>query len=287
MKQCPYCGKEYPDDVERCLTDNEILLGGELETIPANEEIAEVKSVAIPAPEPKFVWTDRNIQIFEVILICTIAFSSSILNSTYSFLGNSSTSSSGTSNWPAWDWTIRSTREAAALGLLWYILMRHGKSFRDLGLTWTRKDIGWAIILSAVGSLAFRAVYDAIYFGGLTAVSHKAASAYVGNVLFGGGIFFTTILFQFLNPFFEELIVRAYVMTEVKQLTNSATKAIIISTLLQTSYHFYQGGPAAFGHLTAFLIFSIFYAKTNRITPIILAHLYSDVGGTLWYMFRH
>jgi len=165
--------------------------------------------------------------------------------------------------------------------------MRHGKSFRDLGLTWTRKDIGWAIILSAVGSLAFRAVYDAIYFGGLTAVSHKAASAYVGNVLFGGGIFFTTILFQFLNPFFEELIVRAYVMTEVKQLTNSATKAIIISTLLQTSYHFYQGGPAAFGHLTAFLIFSIFYAKTNRITPIILAHLYSDVGGTLWYMFRH
>jgi hypothetical protein len=56
--------------------------------------------------------------------------------------------------------------------------------------------------LSAVGSLAFRAVYDAIYFGGLTAVSHKAASAYVGNVLFGGGIFFTTILFQFLNPFF-------------------------------------------------------------------------------------
>ena len=287
MKTCPYCGKEYPDDVERCLTDNEILLGGELETIPASEEIVEVKSVTIPAPEPKIVWTDRNIRIFEVILICTIAFSGSILASTYSFLGNSFGNSSSNSNWGAWDWTARTLREGSALGLLWYILMRHGKSFRDLGLTWTRKDIVWAVILGVVGSLAFRAVYDAIYFTGVTTVSHKALTAYVGNVLFGGGIFFTTIFFQFLNPFFEELIVRAYVMTEVKQLTNSTTKAIIISTLLQTSYHFYQGGPAAFGHMATFLMFSIFYAKTNRIAPIILAHLYFDVSGTLSYMFRY
>jgi membrane protease YdiL (CAAX protease family) len=287
MKKCPYCGKEYPDDVERCLTDNEFLLGGESGKIPKREEITEVTLVAIPAPEPKVIWTDRNIRIFEVILICTIAFSGSILTSTYSFLGNSSGSSSGNSNWATWDWTIRTLREASALGLLWYVLMRHGKSFRDLGLMWTRKDFGWAIILCVVGSLAFRAVYDTIYFAGLTTVSHKASVAYVGNVLFGGGIFFTTILFQFLNPFFEELIVRAYVMTEVKQLTNNATKAIIISTLLQTSYHFYQGVSVAIGHMATFLIFSIFYAKTNRITPIILAHLYYDVSGTLWYMFRH
>jgi len=287
MKKCPYCGKEYPDDVERCLTDNELLSGGELKTIPTSEEIAEVVPVATSTPERKVILTEQNIRIFEVILICTVAFSSSILVSTYSFLGNGSGSSSSNSNWVAWDWTIRTLREASALGLLWYILMRHGKSFRDLGLTWKRKDIGWAVILSVVGFLAFRAVYDAIYFAGLTTVSHKAASAYVGNILFGGGIFFMTILFQFLNPFFEELIVRAYVMTEVKQLTNNTTKAIIISTLLQTSYHFYQGGPVAFGYMAIFLIFSIFYAKTNRITPIILAHLYYDVSGTFWYMFRH
>ena len=44
------------------------------------------------------------------------------------------------------------------------------------------------------------------------------------------------------------------------------------STLLQTSYHFYQG---------VFLVFSIYYARTNRITTIILAHLYMDVRGHL------
>ena len=26
--------------------------------------------------------------------------------------------------------------------------------------------------------------------------------------------------------------------------------------------------------------------KTNRIGPVILAHLYADVGGTLWYALR-
>jgi len=50
-------------------------------------------------------------------------------------------------------------------------------------------------------------------------------------------------------------------MTEVKALTNSVTKAVMISTALQMSYHFYQGAPAAFSHGATFLIFSIFYAK--------------------------
>jgi len=76
-------------------------------------------------------------------------------------------------------------------------------------------------------------------------------------------------------------------MTEVKHLTNSITKAVIISTLLQTSYHFYQGVPAALSDGVMFLIFSVYYAKTNRITPLILAHLYMDVGATLHYWFNH
>jgi membrane protease YdiL (CAAX protease family) len=95
------------------------------------------------------------------------------------------------------------------------------------------------------------------------------------------------ILFQFLNPFYEELIVRAYVITELKQLTNSVWKPIILSTLLQTSYHFYQGIPMALGEGAGFLVFSIYYSKTNRIAPIILAHLYIDVGATLYYFLIH
>jgi membrane protease YdiL (CAAX protease family) len=290
MKTCPYCGKEYSDDVERCLIDNEILLGGESQPSP---NIEQTTTSALPTANKVVALisnihlTDRQLRIFEIVLICVIAFGTSILSSGHSFylrsLGSSVSSGSRSGEF---GWVYNCLHEASALGLLWYVLQCRGKSLMDLGLTWAPKDIGWSILLLIGGSFAFYAVYGAIYFSGLTATSHKIASAYVGHILFGGGIFFTTILFQFLNPFFEELIVRAYVMTEVRELTNSATKAIIISTLLQTSYHFYQGAPVAFADGATFLIFSIFYAKTNRIAPIILAHLYSDVGATFWYMFR-
>lgn len=94
----------------------------------------------------------------------------------------------------------------------------------------------------------------------------------------------STFLVLCINPFFEELIVRAYLMTEVKRLTNRGMAAILVSTVVQTSYHFYQGGAAAIAHGATFLAFSFYYAKTNRIWPVILAHLYSDVGGGMFWL---
>ena len=35
-----------------------------------------------------------------------------------------------------------------------------------------------------------------------------------------------------------------------------------------------------------FLVFSIYYARANRITPIILAHLHLDVWATVAYLVR-
>ncbi len=96
-----------------------------------------------------------------------------------------------------------------------------------------------------------------------------------------------TFFFGFLNPFFEEIIVRAYLMTEVRQLTGSGAKAVMVSTALQMSYHFYQGVPMALSDGAAFLVFSLYYSKTRRITPVILAHLYMDVLGTLIFKIHH
>ena len=91
---------------------------------------------------------------------------------------------------------------------------------------------------------------------------------------------------MFLDAFFEELTARAYLMTEVLSLTGRVLPAIIISTLFQTSYHLYQGGPAALVHGFVFLIYSIIYAKTGRIGPIILTHVYWDLFGVAW-LFPH
>jgi membrane protease YdiL (CAAX protease family) len=165
--------------------------------------------------------------------------------------------------------------------------MRRSRTFSDLGLSWVKKDFGQSIFLFIIGNVAAFAVYRAIALGGLTAAEHATAVDHVGHYLFGGGITFGLMLFQFLNPFCEELIVRGYVMTELKQLTNSVSKPVLFSTLLQTSYHFYQGVPLALSYAATFLVFSVYYSKTNRLAPIILAHLYCDVGSTLLYILHH
>jgi membrane protease YdiL (CAAX protease family) len=289
MKKCPYCGKEYPDDVVRCLIDDEVLLGGEQASSPPPSPLSETDTPATPpalepasTSPPALVLTDRQMRIFEVILVCAIAFGTNILSSVHSLSGHiTSSSSSG-----EYKWIYAILRQASCLGLLWYVLRRTGRTFFDLGFSWARTDIGWSLLLKLCGSAGFYAVYYTLYYTKLTAVDGTTSSAHVGLYLFGGHVAIMALLFQFLNPFFEELIVRAYVMTEVKYLTNSVGKAIFVSTALQTSYHFYQGAPVALAHGATFLIYSIYYAKTNRITPIILAHLYTDVAFTLLYFFH-
>jgi membrane protease YdiL (CAAX protease family) len=293
MKKCSYCGKEYPDEIANCLADGEPLPARESETpafpAPVDPSISVSTNVVEQTPEfANSLWTEKQLLIIEVLLVCSIAFGVNVLSS-FRALQVHSSIGSGSS---AYSWAYTVFRHVAMLGLVWYLLIRRGKSFSDLGLTWSRsakeiaKVIGISILLRIGGNLAYSGIYDALYYSGLTEVSHKEAGAFVHHYLFGGGIFWSTRLYQFVNPFFEEIIVRGYLMIQVRLLTNSATKAVIISTTLQTSYHFYQGAPVALAHAGTFLLWSIYYAKTNRLTPVVLAHLYSDVGSIFFSSYK-
>jgi len=223
-------------------------------------------------------FSERQIRIIELVLVCVIAVGGSVLTSVYTLFGQSLGDSHGTLRI---SYMILS--EAAALVLLWYVLSRRSKSLVDLGFGWKWSDVGWAAVLASGGYLIYSLVFNVMYGSGLPAVEAQASGARVSRYLFGGGLFTLTLAFQFINPFFEELIVRAYLMTEVRQLTNSVTAAVVCSTALQTSYHLYQGVPRAFATGCMFLIWSIYFAKTRRIMPIILAHLFFDVSAVVCY----
>ena len=92
-----------------------------------------------------------------------------------------------------------------------------------------------------------------------------------------------SLLFAVVNPFFEELIVRAFLISEATLLTGSSGLAVILSVLLQTSYHLYQGIPNAVGDGLVFLVFSVYYAKTRRLWPVIFAHLWLDLFAVIFY----
>jgi membrane protease YdiL (CAAX protease family) len=89
------------------------------------------------------------------------------------------------------------------------------------------------------------------------------------------------IAFCLLNPFFEELVVRAYLMTEVTALTGSTIWAVILSVVVQFSYHLYYGWAGAISLSFQFLVFALYYAHSRRALPVVLAHGFFDVYGML------
>ena len=294
MKRCSYCGAEYPDSALECAVDKTSLGGGEASVADAAEPVEaspvldgpqlSMPTVTTPSQAvPATRWTERHLRIFELVLVCTVAFGSSLFYSTLHVLGLNPGIAFGAIT----RWLYSTLYEGAALGLTWYVLLRRSKSFRDLGFSWASKDLGPSVLLFIAGTLVYSIEYSILYATGLNSTARPEATARVGGQLFGGGISLITPFFQFINPFYEELIVRAYVITEMRELTGSVSRAVTLSTVLQTAYHLYQGVPLAFSSASLFLLFSIYYAKTNRITPIILAHLLMDVGATLVFLLRH
>jgi len=290
MKKCAHCGREHPDEAIRCVVDGELLPTLEPQAAGSRAETGATPGSPVPVSPtseggqvPHGTFSDRRMRVFEIVLLSALAFASSYLGSAYR-LWTGVLPGAGTDR--SLSRLNALLHEGASLGLLWYILMRRSKTFSDIGLSWRNRDFGVSILLSVASTIASAVVHGAIVAAGLSSAS-RSEYARVGDYLFGGGITSTMIIFAFVNPFFEELIVRAYVMTEVKALTGSAAIAIMASTLLQMGYHFYQGAPLAFSHGAAFLVFSIYYAKTKRIMPVILAHLFGDVGGALMYALRH
>jgi membrane protease YdiL (CAAX protease family) len=167
--------------------------------------------------------------------------------------------------------------EATALAVLAYVLFRQGCSFRHIGLSANWRDIPSSVLI-ALGSYA---AYYGIYFGVWYAYyylthGHTLPQHHAPTLLTSGPWSIGLIFVVILNPFFEELIVRAYTISEVRALGGTAAVAVLISVALKTSYHLYQGLPMVLPIAAGFLVYSIYYSRYGRIFPVILAHCYCD-----------
>jgi membrane protease YdiL (CAAX protease family) len=166
--------------------------------------------------------------------------------------------------------------DASGILLLVYILHIRGRSLSDLG--WSRRwlDLVFGVAL-AIGAYLFYA----FLLADIKMLFPRSADQLINakNVEFLYAHFsWSLLLLLLVNPFSEELIVRGYLMTELKAITGSKWWTIVASVLLQTSYHLYQGVGHAFLLGVIFLIFAIFYAGTGRLTPVVIAHLIMDLA---------
>lgn len=217
----------------------------------------------------------RRLRWLELALVLAVAFALPVLSSLYLLFskGHRSTDFS--------DLRVLAglITEATTLCVLFYVLFRQGRNAAAIGLTWNPRALAqnlmWAFVLT----------YAARYAAGFT----RLAMAEIYPLITGRALDFQiqklpvlfvtlpTFLFVILNGWFEELIVRAFAMTEVQALTKSPALAILFSVALQTSYHFYQGAPIALSYAPLFLIFALFYSRTRNIVPVALAHIAIDM----------
>jgi len=212
---------------------------------------------------------------FEVTLVLLISIGSGFLSSLH-LLNNSQ----GMLPYPQnFRWTISIFEELTGLLFLGYVLSRRRMRFRDLGLRWSFRDFGIGLVVAVTAYLAYAVGY-ALIRSLHNAFHWSASSGPSVRQIFGHPSIMAIPLFL-VNPFFEELIVRAYLMTEVRDLTGSWTLAAALSVAVQFSYHLYYGWEAAIALSFQFLVFSIYYARTRRATPIIVAHGIFDIYGLI------
>lgn len=239
------------------------------------------RAVALPsvAVQTGLSAAEKRRRWFELALVLLVAFAGPLFSAVYSLISGTTPTSLLSLNAR---WAYDSIQESTALLLLAYTLWRRGLGFKSLGLFWRLRDILIAvplvIVSYAADRLSYRWIYYASLFLFLSRPSYRPASSFFGHPGWFG------IAFALFNPFFEELIVRAYLMTEIIELTGSKALAVIASTTLQAAYHLYYGWAAALAIAFQFLILSLYYARWRRALPLIAAHAFFDVYATVRLM---
>ena len=222
----------------------------------------------------------RRLRLLELLLVLWIAFSGSLLTSFYAgFLHPDVRLSGETSSLRT---CIGVLNQIGPLALLGYVLFRQGRGLRDIGLSLSWKAVPISVVLFVAAYLCLLSVGDAAWVR--LSIRHRKSRFHLhhANVEFvhgsdRGWSLPLLLLYVLINPFKEELLARAYVMSEVRFLTGRAWAAIVVSVGFQVCYHFYQGIFAALSYIALFLVFALYYARTRLILPVILAHLYFDL----------
>lgn len=223
------------------------------------------------------VGNQKRVRWFELSLVLVIAFGGSFLSSLYLMKAGKAALPMVTE----FRWARGFVQEIPCLFLLWYVLSRRRKSFRYIGLRWSVRDVAVGLGLTLVSYLAY-------IIGGFIVYSmHRAffpaSTSGVTAADLSSHSLLLAIPFALINPFFEELIVRAYLMTEVKALTGSWFLASLSSVAIQWSYHLYYGWDASLSLAFTFLIFSIYFARTQKATPIVVAHGLLDIWALMFW----
>jgi len=89
------------------------------------------------------------------------------------------------------------------------------------------------------------------------------------------------------NGFAEEIVVVGFMLTRLRQLGWTDSRALGASAVLRGSYHLYQGFGGFAGNLVMGLIFGYWFQRTRRVMPLVIAHFLLDAFSFVGYLYLH
>jgi membrane protease YdiL (CAAX protease family) len=157
--------------------------------------------------------------------------------------------------------------------VLWPWLARRGWNFVAIAGAPEPRDI-WKGLLLAV------AAYLAFYFSWYTYILlvpgsfESLQAAHVTGTAAG----WVVVLVGIINPIFEEMLWLGYGFNALRR--HGVAVAVVASVALRLIDHAYQG-PFAIIYALPFTVFTLYYARTRRLWPIVVAHMLWDVVASL------
>lgn len=167
-----------------------------------------------------------------------------------------------------------------AWALLPLVLLAHtGVGARAVGLVRERpwRQVGWGLALTAVIGVPGLA----LYLGSVAAGVNLQVSASGLTETWWRPI--VLVLAAAGNGAAEEILVVGYLLVRLRQIGVPPAVALIGTAVLRGSYHLYQGFGGGVGNLAMGIVFALWWMRTRRLWPLILAHTLLDVFAFLGY----
>jgi membrane protease YdiL (CAAX protease family) len=89
------------------------------------------------------------------------------------------------------------------------------------------------------------------------------------------------------NGVLEEIVVVGYLLTRLRQMGWTDSRALAGSAVLRGTYHLYQGLGGFFGNMVMGLIFGWWFQRTRRVLPLVIAHSLLDAFSFVGYVYLH
>jgi len=169
--------------------------------------------------------------------------------------------------------------ESVVLAVLCAFLYLRDWNAQRIGLKPAALDTLIGIALAAATYAAYLAIWLLVSAAGLQPTTLGGTQSQVAGSLALPAV----IAFGLLNPLFEELFVCGYVITLARE-KGRLSLGVNASIAIRLIYHLNQGGMGVIGIIPFGLICAVWYARTARLWPVIVAHAMIDLTGLLEFV---